>query len=419
MKIIENKQLNEKIYIETLSNGMTIYVLPKHNTEKKFVVWATKYGSIDNKFIEPGTDTEIEVPEGVAHYLEHKMFEQENGVDSLYVLMGLGLDANAYTTDSHTAYFFSGTKNFYEGLDELMDYFQHPYFTDENVEKERGIIGQEIRIGEDEPFNKLYYNCMKCMYKTSPVRLDVAGTKETIAKITKETLYSCWNTFYHPANTIMCVVGNFVPEEIVKEIEKRMLPREKEEPIKRIYPEKDIGINEKKKYDTADVNMPMIMCGIKDDTEHSTIDKIVYSELILNCLFGEGSKFYEDAYESGLIMSNVSTAYEKTEVSSHIMIYGESKDPEKLYEKIVNEMQNHEITEDEFERSKKKAYGAEVASYNDAAEIGKMLMQSRMQGIDIFDYIDKIKDADLNVAKEFQKELFREDNCVLSIVKSK
>ena len=144
MQKIENKKIKETVYIETLDNGMKIIIIPKHETKKKYIIWGTKFGSIDNHFIEPSTGREIKVPDGVAHYLEHKMFEQESGIDSLYTLMALGLDANAYTTNDHTAYLFGGTNNFYKGLDELMDYVQHPYFTDANVEKERGIIGQEI-----------------------------------------------------------------------------------------------------------------------------------------------------------------------------------------------------------------------------------------------------------------------------------
>ena len=136
MEIIKNNKINETEYIETLENGMKIIVIPKKNTKKKYVIWSTKFGSIDNNFIDPTTNTEVKVPDGVAHYLEHKMFENENGVDSLYKMMALGLDANAYTTNDHTAYLFGCTDNFYEGLDELMDFVQHPYFTDENVEKE-------------------------------------------------------------------------------------------------------------------------------------------------------------------------------------------------------------------------------------------------------------------------------------------
>ena len=146
MQIIENDKIKEKMYIKKLENGLTMICIPKKNILRKYVMFATNYGSIDNKFVVPGKNEEIEVPNGVAHYLEHKLFEQENGTNSLDVLTALGVNANAYTTNDHTAYLFEATENFYEALDELMDYVQHPYFTDENVEKEKGIIGQEIMI---------------------------------------------------------------------------------------------------------------------------------------------------------------------------------------------------------------------------------------------------------------------------------
>ena len=160
MQVFEDKRINEKVYVEELPNKMQIMVVPKHNTQNKYIIWATKFGSIDNHFIDPTTNEETVVPDGIAHYLEHKMFEQKSGVDSLYTLMGLGLNANAYTTSDHTAYLFGGVDNFYPGLDELMDYVQNPYYTDENVEKERGIIGQEINMYDNEPFSKLYINCL-------------------------------------------------------------------------------------------------------------------------------------------------------------------------------------------------------------------------------------------------------------------
>ena len=158
MKIIESLKVKEKAYIEKLDNGLTVIIVPKNNTKKKYVIWGTHFGSIDNRFILPGTDKEVFVPDGVAHYLEHKMFEQPNGKNSLDTLMALGVDANAYTTNDHTAYLFECTNNFDEALTELMDYVQHPYFTDENVEKERGIIGQEIMMYDDDPGWRLYIN---------------------------------------------------------------------------------------------------------------------------------------------------------------------------------------------------------------------------------------------------------------------
>ena len=191
MQVVENKMVKEKLYIEKLENGLTVMIFPRQNIQKKFVMWATNYGSIDNLFISPNEKEETKVPDGVAHFLEHKMFEQESGVNSLDTLTALGVNPNAYTTTDHTAYLYECTDNFYEALDELMDYVQHPYFTDENVEKEKGIINQEIMMYDDYPEWIVYMNAIKAMYKNSPINIDVTGTIETVGKIDKDILYKC------------------------------------------------------------------------------------------------------------------------------------------------------------------------------------------------------------------------------------
>ena len=189
MQIIENSKVKEKVYIEKLDNGLTVMIIPKPGVQKKYMIWGTNYGSNDNEFIVPGEEEKTTVPNGVAHFLEHKMFEQENGVNSLDVLTALGTEANAYTTNDHTAYLFECTDNFYEAMDELMDYVQHPYFTDENVEKEKGIIGQEIMMYDDYPDWRVYLNALKAMYHNNPIKIDIVGTIESISKIDKEILY--------------------------------------------------------------------------------------------------------------------------------------------------------------------------------------------------------------------------------------
>ena len=188
MQVQENLKVKEKIYIEKLENGLTIMIIPKKGIQKKFVVWGTNYGSNDSEFIAPGEKSKTEVPKGVAHFLEHKMFEQENGTNSLDTLTALGVNANAYTTNDHTAYLYECTDNFYEALDELMDYVQHPYFTDENVEKEKGIIGQEIKMYDDYPEWKVYLNTLEAMYYNHPIKLDITGTVETISHINKDNM---------------------------------------------------------------------------------------------------------------------------------------------------------------------------------------------------------------------------------------
>ena len=418
MEIIENKQINEKVYIETLENGMKILVVPKKNTEKKYIIWGTKFGSIDNHFIEPKTGKEIKVPDGVAHYLEHKMFEQENGVDSLYKLMSLGLDANAYTTNDHTAYLFGGTSNFYEGLDELMDYVQHPYFTDENVEKERGIIGQEIGRYDDEPAWKLYVNMMDCLYKNNPIKIDIAGTVESISHITKETLYDCYNTFYHPSNMIMCISGNFEPEKIVQEVKKRLLPKEKMDKIKRIYPEYENKINKKYKEQKMDVNIPIFIVGFRDILkDESCVKKQIAIEIILNSLIGKSSKSYQKLYNEGTIMSPLDFDYEFSDEYSHVLISGQSDEPKKVYENILNAIKNEELELEDFERSKKALYGEYVSEYNDVENIGRLFLQDAIRGINSLEYIESFNKIDINYVQNIKRDLFKEGMSALSVIK--
>ena len=418
MEVIENSQIQEKVYTETLENGMKVIIIPKKNTEKKYIIWGTKYGSIDSKFIEPTTGKEIEVPDGVAHYLEHKMFEQENGVDSLYKLMSLGLDANAYTTNDHTAYLFGGTSNFYEGLDELMDYFQHPYFTDENVEKERGIIGQEIDRYNDEPAWKLYINMMDCLYEKNPIKIDTAGTKETISKITKETLYTCYNTFYHPSNTVMCISGDFEPEELLKEIKKRLLQKEKIGEIKRIYPEKETKINKKVKEQKMDVNIPIFMIGYRDIlSKENIVKKQIAIQIILSSLIGKSSRAYQKMYNEGLLLSPLDYDYEFSDEYAHILISGISENPEKINEIVVETLKNKEVEKEDFERSKKALYGEYVSEYNDVEEIGRMFLQDTIKGINSLDYIEGFKNIDIDYVKDIQKEIFKEEMSAISIVR--
>ena len=221
MQTIFNSKVKETLYVEKLKNGLTVMIIPKKGIQKKYIIWGTHYGSNDNKFVVPGENEPIEVPKGVAHFLEHKMFEQENGKNSLDVLTSIGVNANAYTTNDHTAYLYECTDNFYEALDEFMDYVQHPYFTDQNVEKEKGIIGQEIKMYDDYPEWRVYLNALEAMYYKNPVKLDITGTVETISHIDKDVLYKCYNTFYNPSNMCLVVSGDFEPEQLLEEIKKR------------------------------------------------------------------------------------------------------------------------------------------------------------------------------------------------------
>ena len=422
MKIIKNSKVKEKVYIEKLENGLTVMIIPKKGIQKKYVIWGTNYGSNDSKFVVPGEEKETEVPKGVAHFLEHKMFEQENGVNSLDALTALGVDANAYTTNDHTAYLFECTENFYPALDELMDYVQHPYFTDENVEKEKGIIGQEIMMYDDYPEWKVYLNAMEAMYHEHPVKLDITGTIETISHIDKSILYKCYNTFYNPSNMAMVVCGDFEPEELLEEIKKRLIYKKANGEIKRIYPEEKEEIVKEKIEQNMDVSQPLFAIGIKDklvDTKER-VRKHIAIEILLNIIIGKSSKLYKELYDEGILFATPGLDYEFARGYAHILITGQSPSPDEIFERFKNTVENIKkegIDSEEFCRIKKRIYGEYVKEYNDVADIARMFLADFFKEINSFDYLEEINTVDEQYAEQILKEIFDDKKMIISVIK--
>lgn len=422
MQIIENSKVKEKLYIEKLQNGLTIMIVPKKGIQKKYVIWGTNYGSNDSKFIVPGEKEITEVPKGVAHFLEHKMFEQESGTNSLDTLTALGVEANAYTTNDHTAYLFECTENFYPALDELMDYVQHPYFTDENVEKEKGIIGQEIMMYDDYPEWKVYLNALEAMYHEHPVKLDITGTIETISHIDKDILYKCYNTFYNPSNMVMVVCGDFEPEKLLEEIKKRLIDKKANGEIKRIYPKEPENIVQEKIEQKMDVSEPLFTIGIKDKVADGKekVKKHLAIEILLNMIIGKSSRLYQDLYNTGIMFTTPGMDYEFSSDYAHILITGQSKDPEKVYvkfKKMVNDLKINGIKKEEFKRIKKMLYGTFIKEYDETGDISRMFLADFFKGINSFEYLDEITIINEQYVEQVLKEVFAEEKMILSVIK--
>lgn len=421
MEVIENLKVKEKVYIEKLKNGLTVKIIPKKDIRKKYIIWGTNYGSNDSKFIAPGEKDVTEVPRGVAHFLEHKMFEQKNGTNSLDVLTSLGVNANAYTTNDHTAYLFEAIDNFYKALDELMDYVQNPYFTDENVEKEKGIIGQEINMYNDYPDWKVYLNALKAMYYEHPVKLDIAGSIESISKIDKEILYKCYNTFYNPANMVMVACGDFEPEELLGEIKKRLIDIESKGKIKRIYPEEPESIVQNRIEEKMDVTIPLYVIGIKNGKidEKEKVKKHIAIEILLTMLLGESSNLYKNLYNNGYIYARPGLEYEFSNDYSHVLISGKSDNPEEVYKLFKQEINKfkQEINKEDFERIKKKIYGTYIKEYDDVADIARMFLSDTFKGINSFEYLEEIEALNVEYLKQVLEDVFKEEKMVLSTVK--
>ena len=423
MQIIENSKVKEKLYIEKLENGLTVMIIPKKGIQKKYIICGTNYGSNDNKFIVPGETEITEVPKGVAHFLEHKMFEQENGKNSLDVLTALGVNANAYTTNNHTAYLYECTDNFYEALDEFMNYVQHPYFTDENVEKEKGIIGQEIMMYDDYPDWKVYLNALECMYHKNPVKLDITGTVETISHIDKDILYKCYNTFYNPSNMAMVVSGDFEPEKLLEEIKKRLIDKKANGEIKRIFEEEPKEIVKEKVTQNMEVSKPLYAIGIKDTPAEAKekVKKHISIEILLNLLIGASSELYKKLYDMGNCFSVPSIEYEFDKNYAHILIIGQSNEPEELYKMFKEEVEKFiqkGVNEEDFVRTKKMIYGEYVKEYDDVVNISRMFLSDYFKGINSFDYLEEINTINVEYLNQVLKDVFNEKNMILSVVKN-
>lgn len=428
MQVIENLKVKEKVYMEKLENGLTVLIIPKPGVEKKYMIWGTNYGSNESVFVAPGDAKETKVPNGVAHFLEHKLFEQENGTNSLDVLTALGVDANAYTTNDHTAYLFECTDNFYPAMDELMDYVQHPYFTDENVEKEKGIIGQEIMMYDDYPDWRVYLNAMNAMYHNSPVKIDIVGTIESISHINKEILYKCYNTFYNPSNMVLVLCGDFEPNDILNEVKKRLIDKKAMGEIKRIYPDEPKTIVQKRVEQKLEVSQPLYTIAIKDTefasalvNKNEIVKRHIAIEILLNLLIGRSSRLYKELYDNELIFGQPSIDYEFTKIYAHVLVAGQSSDPDAVFQKFedeVNKFKKEGINADDFERMKKMIYGGYVREYNDVSNIARMFLADYFKGINSFDYLEEIDGITVQYLEQILKEVFDESKTILSVVKS-
>lgn len=426
MKVIDCKKIKEQAYVEILENGMKVIIVPKAESSKKYVIWGTNFGSIDNNFIVPETGEEVKLPDGVAHFLEHKMFEQPDGSNSLDTMMALGLDVNAYTTNDHTAYLFecSDDNNFYKGLDELMDFVQSPHYTNENVEKEKGIIGQEIMMYDDDPGFQLYLNTLQCLYSKNAIRVDIAGTIESISGIDPDMLYKCYHTFYNPSNMVLCVCGNFDPDSMLEEIKRRLKDSKNPGEIKRIYEEEPDDIYKKSVEKVMPISMPIFMIGIKDKTVSvdEKAKRHLAIEIILNLLIGKSSELYKELYNSQIVTAEPDLEYEFSKNYAHILISGQSNNPqkvEKMFKDEVKNLKSRSINKEDFERIKRKLYGQFVTEFNDVSNIARLFLADSIKEVNTFDYVEKYDDITINYTTQILNEVFDEEKMVLSVIKGK
>ena len=392
------EKMDLTVYSETLDNGMQVFVVPKENVNGYYVTFSTKYGSVQDEFIPLGKDEMVKVPMGVAHFLEHKVFEQKEGKDPFTFYSERGCDANANTSNYKTTYLFSGTNALNDGINYLLDYVQSPYFTDENVQKEKGIIEQEIKMYDDSPFYKLYDGIIYNAFVNHPIKYSIAGTVESINQITKEDLYTCYNTFYHPSNMFMVITGNIEPIEVIDLIKlnqsKKKFPKKQELIIKQYDEPNEVAVPIKK--DNFDVQIPKVSIGFKislGDLDLNINDFKTYLNILFNIKFGSTSEFSEKLKEEKLITGDMDINIINTDKHILVSLINESDNVEEVIKRIEEEIKNMNVSKEDFNRKMKVRKSESIFKSDSIYALNNKIMSNIINyGDIIYDEYKKIEE---------------------------
>ncbi len=432
--MLEKQCLNETMHIEKLENGLDVIIIPMKNVSRKYATYATHFGSINYRFKPEGEDEMLTVPDGVAHFLEHKLFEQEEGENALDKLTKMGANPNAYTSFNHTAYLFDTTDHFTEIFKALMHFVQNPYLTEENVEKEKGIIGQEIGMYDDDPDWQLFFGFVNCLYGKHAITKDIAGTVETISHITPDILYKCYHNFYKPSNMVICVVGNVNVEEVVNLIKENVKPKGTLDKIERDYGEEKEEIYQSKIEKEMEVSLPSFMFGYKDnfnrqmlesgyEQEHKDVLQYdVALQIALELIAGKSTKLFEELYSEGLVTREFGLSFTYEEDYAYTSFDNESTDYQKVVQRVVDqieELKKHGVNQEEFERTKKVLYGNFVKRFNDVSGVATMVISDYFKGINTFDYVKAYEQVDQKMVEEAIRKHFDPSKMAISVIKPK
>lgn len=420
--IKENHALRERYYKITHPSGLEIFVVPKE-LSNYYALFGTRYGAIDNCFRTNGNEPFTCVPDGIAHFLEHKLFENEDGTETDARFSSIGASANAFTSADMTAYEFTCTENFYEALEILLDFVTHPYFTKETVQKEQGIIGQEIAMCDDMPTRRLYYEILQALYHRDNTRINVCGTQDSIAQITPEHLYACYRTFYHPANMTLVLCGKIDPEKVYAIADAYLADAPATQKIDRYFEAEPSSIVEKRHAIHMDIARPMFAIGIKDIHSHAGTAEGVKRDytlrIVSDLLFGTSSSFYERAYDDGLLNARFSSGYEAYRTCAFFLLSGETDDPEEIYNRVLNTIRQAKQAPpavEDFLRIKKALYAEFIRDFDSTEEIANNLLSLHFSGVDLLDTGDMINSITYQETVAAMNDLFCEDLFSMAII---
>lgn len=417
---VKSERLGESYFEIDHPSGLKILVYPKKNYAATYAVFGTRYGSIDTEFRLNGEGKFTCVPEGIAHFLEHKLFESED-LDAFERYAKTGASANAYTSFDKTCYLFSCTGKFQESLEILLDFVTHPYFTEKTVQKEQGIIGQEIQMCRDEAGWEALFSLLRAMYKTHPVRIDIAGTVESIAEITPELLYKCYETFYNFSNMVLCVAGNVTPDEVLS-VADRLLKPQKPIRIERKFHREPREVAESYTEETLSVAFPIFSLGFKEavETPERSLREILISDIILEAVAGKTSAFYSELLEAGLINTSFESEYFCGYGYAAWIFTGESPDGREVQKRItarIRALQESGISKADFERIRKKLYGRSIMQFNDIDGIANAMVSAYFCKEGLFDETEILQSLTLDEVNARLRTALQTDCASLSVIK--
>ncbi|WP_421384692.1 EF-P 5-aminopentanol modification-associated protein YfmH [Bacillus salacetis] len=418
MEKISFDQLQEELFYEKMDNGLQVYVLPKKGFNKTYATFTTKYGSIDNHFVPKGSTEFTKVPDGIAHFLEHKLFEKEDE-DVFQKFSKQGASANAFTSFTRTAYLFSSTSDVEKNLETLIDFVQAPYFTESTVEKEKGIIGQEITMYDDNADWRLYFGVIQNMYKNHPVKIDIAGTIESISHITKDMLYQCYETFYHPSNMLMFIVGPVNPEDIIQQVKNNQSKKDYKEmdEIKREFDDEPVQVDQEKQVLHMNVQTPKCLVGVKAVNTERQGEEMLKNELSMNIaldmLFGKSSENYFSLYNDGLIDETFHFDFTQEKGFGFAILGGDTEKPDELADRIkeilLNAKEGSTLTKEALERTKKKKIGAFLRAINSPEYIANQFTRYAFNEMNLFNVVPTLEKITFNDIQSVVGELFEEE----------
>ena len=410
------KRIGESVYSQRLPNGLEVRVVPKPGYAKKYAFFATRYGGMDTRFCLNGKW--LDTPAGIAHYLEHKMFDTKEG-NALQELAKNGAEPNAFTSNAMTGYYFDSTDHFEENLEILLSFVSIPYFTEESVAKEQGIIGQEIRMIEDNPDWQIYTRMLESLYSSSPARTSIAGTVESISHITAETLYDCHKAFYTPSNMILTVVGDADPVRVV-DLARRILPREGGPIIPRDYGDEPETIAQAETSRTMEVSCPQFLAGFKCRPAEDGEDYMrlaVIGDIACDILLGDSSPLYLRLYDQGLINTSFGGSFEMMPGIAYLYAGGDSKDARTVAAEIQKEadrLVREGIDEAFYQQVTRAAFGSNLRGLNSFENIAVSLTEGYFHGYDPFRFPEVFDSITKEDVTAFLRDNIRGERMVLS-----